>query len=433
MKQLFATMLTTLLLTTLCASVWAQTATQAASAQANPGTDIPIRPQSQSQPQANTKAQPQANNQAQPQVKPQTSTQVNPQATAPGNAVASDINSGAKPEGPPWYQVEVILFAQADSFRNEANLKSVKLAYPANRVFLQSPDASLDPELVEKLDHQDAQLLTVLLPEDKLKRRDPAQPQAFVPLDSAARLLNPEASTMERSGTYQVLFHEAWMQPMQGARATPWLIVQGGKKIGDHNELEGSLRFFMDSHLNVQANLWRTRFGQPQQEGVNPVAETLVAEPLTSADGTIPSTNPTANQTTETELPETAQWPELPPAPQPPKAGLPAVLASLIDTSDLSDDSSTDDQEQTQTLLYTVEDIDMFEHSQRINSRDLHYLDHPRLGMLIRLTPWVPPGMEVIDEPTEDSIDGEDAQIIDEMNMEEGTNDAPLGDDEARD
>ena len=324
-----------------------------------------------------------------------------------------------------WYQVEVILFAQADSFGNEANLKSVKLTYPEKRVFLQAQSSQPDPQLMARLKPDDATLVGLVVPEPQRTRRDPHLPQAFAPLDPSARVLNAEASSLERSGTYQVLFHQAWMQPMQGARSTPWIIIEGGKQIGEHHELEGSLRFFVDSHLNVQTNLWRTRFGLPQQR-----AGALTGEPLSTED-------PMATEVpgADAKLPDTAQWPELPPAPEPPKVGLPAILAALIDTGDFSDYIPGDNQQEAPAALYRVEDIDRFEHSQRLNSRDLHYLDHPRLGMLVRLSPWVPPGSDIIDESGQESLDDGDATIIDEMELEEGTetDDALSDEDEARD
>lgn len=326
-------------------------------------------------------------------------------------AINAWAQTNAQGAGARWYQVEVILFSQTDSFRNEANLKSVKLGYPSNRVFLGDSDAALDQELLAKLPPQDARLLTVLVPEDTLKRRDPTLPKAYVPLDRSVRLLNSEASTLERSGTYQVLFHEAWMQPLQGATATPWLIVQGGRKAGSHHELEGSLRFYLDTHLNIQTNLWRTRFGQPGQQGSEADSADTMAATMDSTEQ------------------DPARWPELPPPPERPKPGVPGVLTPMLDTSGLVDHSPVEPEQSS----FTIEDIDVFQHSQRINSRDLHYLDHPRLGMLIRLTPWVPPGMDGVDEFSDESMDGEDAQIIDEMNVEDGTDGAPLGDDEARD
>src|SRR5690606_23028803 len=158
----------------------------------------------------------------------------------------------------------------------------------------------------------------------------------FAPLDPSARVLNAEASSLERSGTYQVLVNQAWMQPMQGARTTPWIIIEGGKQIGEHHDVEGSLRSRVDSHLNVQADLWRTRFGLPQQR-----AGALTGEPLSTED-------PMATEVpgTDAKLPDTAQWPELPPVPEPPKVGLPAILAALIDTGDFSDYMPGDNQQE---------------------------------------------------------------------------------------
>ena len=69
----------------------------------------------------------------------------------------------------------------------------------------------------------------------------------------------------------------------------------------------------------------------------------------------------------------------------------------------------------------TLVDLDMLDQTQIINSRELHYLDHPRLGALIRVVPYTLPGDEAdqtsadlpeaeqgFEEPSQDSDEPRD-------------------------
>src|SRR5690606_37360086 len=165
---------------------------------------------------------------------------------------------------------------------------------------------------------------------------------------------------------YQVLYHQAWRQTLASASASPWVVVQGGRPLGQHHELEGSLRIYRgnDGHINVATRLWRPHFGTATAPGSETAA---AAQPASAA----------------------IQWPTLPLPPAPPRKALSAFFAL-----DDGDEGLQPAQQSAPPPTQTLVDLDVLEHAQIINSRELHYLDHPRLGALVRVVPYQLPGDE---------------------------------------
>ncbi len=299
-----------------------------------------------------------------------------------------------------WYQVEVILFAQSDISGNEQNLKSVQPGYPERREFLDSGRHQVPSALLEQLSPRDLMLYHLLVPPHKLTRRDPLEPEPFATLPASERLMNAEAASLERSGQYQVLFHQAWRQTLGGPRTSPWVIIQGGARVGEHHELEGSLRIYSDTQMVAQTRLWRSRFDHGPANF--------------AANGAMPG---------EASARETGDWPSLPPPPRPPEPQLPAMFRdSIAPVIDAGDPSSL----QPPVPGPTLADLDMLEMSQIINTRELHYLDHPRLGALIRVVRYEPEDPQAsVEEEAWQLTPMDDTELLDDL--------PPMEDDEPRD
>lgn len=304
-----------------------------------------------------------------------------------------------------WYQVEVVLFSQADHLGNEKNLKSVRLGYPKPLVFLDA-DTAVSPETLARLPEQDLRLYLAMVPDSQLRRRHPAEPVPFAPLPREEQLLAEEVRNLERSGTYQVLFHQAWRQTLAGPRTSPWIVVQGGAPVGNHHELEGALRVYLDTQIVAETNLWRTRFGSSSSSHLSPASPGATGQRPDATAG-----NPGDSQ----QAGETG-WPALPPPPRPREPQLPALFQTSLESEphavDAGDTAALEPQ-------YTpvVLDIDRLETSQIINTRELHYLDHPRLGALFRVIPYNPVQQE--EELFEDTLPVEEPDVEFEPHVQE--------------
>lgn len=209
-----------------------------------------------------------------------------------------------------WYQVEVIIFSQTDSFGDETGRPNIKLRYPARLI-------DLDDNT----------------PGHGLRR-----------LDATAQQLKPHAYTLSKTGVYKILYHEVWQQPGLAAANTPWLVIRGGKKIGRHRELEGSIRLYLSNYLLFETNLWLAR-----------------TVPTTVADQPSLSGIPARTGTATTSYVTTDDLPSLPVtiAAEPP----PVMTVTAAENID---------------RIYTLKQ------GERLQLGKLHYLDHPSMGVLIK-------------------------------------------------
>lgn len=208
-----------------------------------------------------------------------------------------------------WYQVEVIIFSQADSFSEETGRPNIKLGYPARHTDLDNDTTGTG-----------------------LRR-----------LDESAKQLKPDAYTLNKTGVYKVLYHEVWQQPGLAASNTPWLVIRGGKTIADHHELEGSIRLYLSNYLLFETNLWLTR-----------TSPTIVAAQL--------------------------PLPGLP-------ANADATTTSYVTTEDLPRQpfTLTGDSPAVTAVAENIDRIYTLKQGERLKLGKLQYLDHPAMGVLIKV------------------------------------------------
>ena len=146
-------------------------------------------------------------------------------------------------------------------------------------------------------------------------------------LDSNERKLNALAATLIKNGNYTLLFHQAWRQMIYGRKTN--ILINGGKTFNGHQELEGSISLSVAQYLKLQTNLWLTQF--------SPLGE-LKTDSIT-ADA----------------------WPELPSLHAP------------------SESDKTND-----ALVTRIVKINQ---QRSMRSVEVHYIDHPLLGIIIKIIP----------------------------------------------
>lgn len=187
------------------------------------------------------------------------------------------------------YQVELIVFARPDTNTQEVWPTNIHLAYPEN-------------------------LLLV---------KDEANSEGMKLLPAAERTLNPQAAVLAKSGSYTLLYHQAWRQTIYGRKTN--LLITGGKTFNGHQELEGSISLSVGQFLKLQTNLWFTQF--------------------------VPAGTATAEA-----------WPELPAIP-----GFDAASAPQD---------------------YLVKRIVKLSQQRSMRSNEIHYIDHPLMGLIIKVFPY---------------------------------------------
>jgi hypothetical protein len=153
--------------------------------------------------------------------------------------------------------------------------------------------------------------------------------------------MSQEAARIQGDRRYQVLWHGGWLQPVPARKSPAPLLLQAGQRNGERYQLEGSIDVTLGRYLHFHTRLFYT-------------------EPLL---GAVPVQKP------------------LDPA------GDAAVVA--VDPADPY--VQTDQSTMASSLNPARPPYMVMEESRRVRSGELHYLDHPKLGVLVRIEPVAVP------------------------------------------
>lgn len=240
--------------------------------------------------------------------------------------ISNTVNSNH--EG--WYQVEMIVFARKDDSGQEHWPNNIKLRYPGNWVELKNSGTGID--------------LTK---------------EQFYILPANERILNAQAQKLQRGGRVEVLFHNAWRQVITNKNNAKAIIINGGQTFGRHQSLEGSIRLSVATYLELQTNLWFSQFeGNNGQE----IAQQWPKIPL--PPNQIVATTNTLSADSEMELEQ-------------------ALANDKAQQLDSSSSTTTDNTFVTRNIILLQQERDM-------RSSEIHYIDHPVVGIIIQITPYPP-------------------------------------------
>lgn len=258
-------------------------------------------------------------------------------------------------DGNRWYEIEVSIFTNQNVSSVDQELflpELVELFYPEALLqltpYLQNyvldswqTESALNSSNMLVGDSTNSQEAVVVLPnygpelreantDFRLidKTRDP-----FIALDEEEHEFTRFNSNIDRSPGHRILFHAVWRQPVLNKVQASAILVNGGDRYGQHSELEGSfLISYNVNRVDVDTRLWRNSF------------------------------NIISDQQWNVPLPPFAEF-------------MAANTQSTGSAFDLVID-------QVYPMLQTRQMI----------SNELHYLDHPALGMLIEVRPYeLPP------------------------------------------
>jgi hypothetical protein len=157
-------------------------------------------------------------------------------------------------------------------------------------------------------------------------------------------------NALKRNENFQILTHMAWSQQMANKTSSPAIIVSGGKKIGSHKELEGYVKVHIARFLHVTSNLW-----------------------LTDTNSNTVDTN--------------TRWPALPAKPSRAEAGILKPKNIKLKQIEESTGRLSDVDRGFNANNTSPYPIITLQNKRRMRSKELHYIDHPAMGIMIFITP----------------------------------------------
>ena len=268
-------------------------------------------------------------------------------------------------DGNRWFEVEISVFSNeypTSEYSERPVAKNLSLQYLPKLQELLTPISSL------MIDFPEPVLATAILepvsesaepqPETPIEigpLNSPAVPSgfkvsdyardAYIALADRVASFNAINRNLTSSADHRILWHQVWRQPLRARAQTPAILVSGGELVGNHAELEGSLRLSdVNGKPMFDINVWLNRFG-----------------------------NSAATGESEWKVPERPL--QLQEAEEVQEAG-----EAVLITADIK----------------PIVEIWQMQQSSDLGARELYYLDHPALGVVIQLRPYLLPEQLIV-------------------------------------
>ncbi|WP_054112757.1 CsiV family protein [Marinagarivorans algicola] len=288
------------------------------------------------------------------------------------------------------YHIEVVIFERTNAAYNapEHWPENVVLTYPPNYRVIHTPAESteLTTQPSQQLAgnaHREHSRPNTQNPETIAERIVLERPKSTYLLTNAARAIN-------RKSSMRVLFHKAWQQTLVAPKQSPAIIINGGDSFDGRTELGGSIRFSLNKFIHVDSQLWLARFtpnyGQELNWPIPPIAPTALNTQARA------NYNMTVKQDTQDYGINTQ-----------------AVTSTFNNTEAINNSDTfknTDALNRYGSKSYTgtiglqqplsfsqdtpqlnnlTDEVVTLIQSRRMRSQEMHYIDHPRLGILIKV------------------------------------------------
>lgn len=203
-----------------------------------------------------------------------------------------------------------------------------------------------------------------------------------IPFVLSGQASDPEFAEMVKkiqgAARYRLLFAGSWPQALKPRGEAPAVLIQGGDRVGQHYQLEGYVKLALERYLHIDTDLWLSQFRErrlPHDSDLIPVGDRAFASESEAE-------NEAAREFPALPIPFPVNDRRAAPAPtdteaQPaPSDSLPEGQAGSKLNVLLADDSS-----------HTVKRTVVMQQTRRMRSDEVHYLDHPLFGVLVKITP----------------------------------------------
>mgnify|MGYP000008568216 FL=1 len=212
----------------------------------------------------------------------------------------------------------------------------------------------------------------------------PLTPTPFIALPRKNAELYDKAAFMQRTGNYKTLFHETWVQPVQGESTAIPLVIDRSGDSGDWPRLQGTVKLHIARYLHLETNLWINTQGQ-----YLPAEWRMPEPPLGPQSLFIEQPEPVLLE--ETAYPLGNDNPEA--------AGQQPVLEEKLASEIAPEETGP---------VYPWRHAVLLQQKRRMRSKEVHYIDHPLIGVVIKFMP----------------LDEEQLQIMADAEFAEETNQA---------
>lgn len=171
-------------------------------------------------------------------------------------------------------------------------------------------------------------------------------PTAYQSLPTSRHSLKSVKNRLNNSSDYRVLFHEAWMQPVSHTQNPRPIKISAGRVLDNGmQELEGHIAVGRGRYLHFRPDLYISQLAAPSNKAQEVISEETQTEAMLTMQG---------DSEVKSETTQTTQ-----------------VIAETAPSFPMIPEVVTAHQNQ----------------ARRMKSKELHYIDHPLMGILVEITP----------------------------------------------
>ncbi len=201
--------------------------------------------------------------------------------------------------------------------------------------------------------------LSIPSPEEQyiLVKGDPMVSNQLKRLPNNSLILNKSFKAMSRSNDFEVLEFAGWKQALIKDKTGIPLTIKTGEQFGERYELEGQLTFRKNRYLHVKADLYLANYIEGTSTNLQ---EWLLEDQLKAGS---------FSSTTQINPPPTKQ-------------------SNVIMVQEEAREAFYTEES---TTSYVASNIAHMSESRRMRSGEIHFLDHPKFGVLVTIEPTDPP------------------------------------------
>lgn len=281
-----------------------------------------------------------------------------------------------------WFRVELMIISHESPSAETAERWAAEpvLAYPPSYRFLvdaKKIDQNLKAYPGES-EIDDRGVQTITMPGDEPEEAVPDIPQKTDPdgTEDAPAVANPaiepltpepftvrpaselefrgKAAYMQRTGRFRTLFHQTWLQPMSSEAETLPIVIDHSGDDENWPRLQGSVKLYLSRYLHLETNLWLNTAGN-----------------YLPADWTMPAPPFGPQSLVVIEPPVEPENKVFDPQP--------AMTVATEESDELTGEALGPVSPWRHAVL--------MQQKRRMRSQEVHYIDHPMLGVVVKLMP----------------------------------------------
>ncbi|MCG8670354.1 MAG: peptidoglycan binding protein CsiV [Pseudomonadales bacterium] len=276
-------------------------------------------------------------------------------------------------EEDPWYEVSLVIFKQPQHLLQSEQWKpgdEQDLRLPNHLIALETAsEASAETNISAES--------TAVNEANIVETNQPEIPSVFAEKSATDEEFIETVNRLTRSRNYEILYQNSWLQPALDKNSALPVLIQAGEVFEGLYELEGTTTLHVARYLHFKTDLWLSDYVQ-QLEVVKPWWQDTDEESSTEVVqdiGIDSSPEPLTIQLGNEEQP-----------------------SHIIDMDAANNADATMAMGETITRYKSIQTGVMNE-SRRMRSGELHYIDHPLFGVVVKVTPFL------IKEPEEEPAD----------------------------